>query len=52
MQWNSDPKVSWVAIYRLCVLALLTVNLIVLLEHGVPVSELVPALFRACTPAT
>lgn len=52
MQWNSDPKGSWVAIYRLCVLSLLTINLIVLLEHGVSVSELIPALFRACSPAT
>jgi len=51
VQWNSDPKVSWVAIYRLCVLGLLTINLTVLLEHNVNLVELFPRFFAACRSA-
>jgi hypothetical protein len=48
MQWNSDPKASWVAIYRLCVLGLLTLNLTLLVEHNVNLAELLPKLFAVC----
>lgn len=51
MQWGSDPKTNWVAIYRLCVLGLLTVNMTLLLEHQVPLDKLLPQLFAVCAAA-
>jgi hypothetical protein len=48
MQWNTDPKFAWVALYRLCVIGLLIIILTVLLEHNVNVAELLPRLFAVC----
>lgn len=33
MQWNSDPKNQWVAIYRVIVIVLLIVQML-LMRHG------------------
>ena len=48
MQWNSDPKASWVAIYRLCVMGLLLIILLVLLDHGLSVDVLLSGFLHAC----
>jgi len=51
MQWGSDPKTNWVALYRLCVLGLLTINLTLLLQNHVPLEKVLPQLFAVCATA-